>query len=202
MKFTVYIIAAFALFSLYSCGGTDAKSTNEGGETNASISKGDYYFTYTIDGKKMEIPQDAITASLSVSGAVPIFKIFAGNYGETGIVLTIPNGVAAPSVTASGSLDDKLDIKQGSVSLQEYPEKGYTTNSFDYIYPDKTPIKPDAITITASEKEGDVARIISGKFSVTTYGDFSGTDPKSTNHLVEGSFRIRHEFSSTNGGPF
>ncbi len=200
MKFTLYLLSAFILLGICSCAGSGERK--DGTTATAAESKDGYYFTYTIDGKKTEVPQDAISASLNTSGAIPIFKIFAGNYGETSIVLTIPNGVAAPSVTPSGSADKTLDILQGSVSLQSYPEKGYTTNSFDYIYPDKTPVKNDAITITASEPEGDKARIITGKFSATTYGDFSGTDPKSTNHVVEGSFRIRHEFSSTNGGKF
>lgn len=50
-----------------------------------------------------------------------------------------------PSTTPSGSPDPKMNISQGSASLQNYPEKNYTSNSFNGTYPDKSPVITDAI---------------------------------------------------------
>lgn len=188
---------------LAACGSGDNKST---GPTTASENKssggGSFYFDYSVDGKELHVNPEDVSASYYVTGKNKVFKIFASKENEPGVMLVIPHDMTQPSSTPNGSPDFDQEITQGSVSLQNYPEKGYTTNSFNTIYPEMSVPTPDAVIITSTEKDGETARIISGTFNTTTYGEKDGKDPKDTNHKVSGKFRIRHEFSSTNGGAF
>jgi len=178
---------------------SDGITTTSSSETSSGS---DQYFDFTIDGKEMHINADDISCTYTNINNHVKFTKYAGKEGSTQVMLTIPRDMTAPSVTPSGSPDYAESITQGSVSLQDYPEKGYTTNSFNSTYPEKSPIIPQAIVILSTEKDGDKARIITGSFNAKTYGDDSHSDPKSTDHLVTGKFKIRHEFSSINGGAF
>ncbi|MBA3674488.1 MAG: hypothetical protein H0W75_05940 [Chitinophagaceae bacterium] len=104
------------------------------------------------------------------------------------------------TVTPSGSADPDMNIPMGSVSLQDYPEKNTTCNSYNSSSPEATPVIEEAIVITSSEKEGDTARIITGTFNAKIYSDNKKSDAKRTEHIIKGKFRIRHEFHSYNGG--
>ena len=104
------------------------------------------------------------------------------------------------TVTPSGSADPDMNIPMGSVSLQDYPEKNTSCNSYNSSSPEATPVIEEAIVITSSEKEGDTARIITGTFNAKIYSDNKKADAKSTEHIIKGKFRIRHEFHSYNGG--
>ena len=95
-----------------------------------------------------------------------------------------------------------MKILTGSVSLQDYPEKNTTCNSYNSSLPEATPVIADAIVITGSEKEGDTARIITGSFHAKLYSDIKENQNKYTEHVIKGKFRIRHEFHSYNGGQF
>lgn len=189
---------------LIACSNNDKKTANatSASATSGDKSSGDLYFDYTIDGKPMQIAAADISASYYVTGNKKVFKIFAGKEGEPNVLLVIPHDMTQPSSTPNGSKDFDQEITQGSVSLQNYPEKNYTTNSFNTTYDEMSVVVPDAVVILSSEKEGNKARVITGTFNATTYGEKDGKDPKDTNHKVSGKFRIRHEFSSTNGGEF
>lgn len=196
------ILSVAVLLLLAACKGNESKSTTPAGDEKKTENSGALYFDYTVDGKDMQIAAEDISASYYVTGNKKVFKIFAGKDGATSVMLVIPHDMTQPSSTPNGSKDYEQDITQGSVSLQNYPEKNYTTNSFNTTYDEMSVVVPDAVVITSSEKEGKTARIISGTFNATTYGEKDGKDPKDSNHKVSGKFRIRHEFSSTNGGEF
>jgi hypothetical protein len=89
-----------------------------------------------------------------------------------------------------------MNIMGGSATLLNYPEKNYTSLSFNSTYPEKSPVIPDAIVITSSEKQGEEARIITGTFNLKTYGENKETDPKQTDHVIKGKFRIKHKLSN------
>ena len=131
-------------------------------------------------------------------------KVFAGKQGATGVSLVVPGPMTGPSTTPNGSPIVESGISQGSVSLHEFPEKGYTTNSFNATYPEMAVVVPNAVVITAIDADGKDAKIVTGTFEAKTFGSHSkGTpDPKDTDHQVKGRFRIRHEFNSMSGDRF
>jgi hypothetical protein len=199
MKRTFLAAYCIAIIGVLSCN-NDKKSTAT--TETASSKSNDLYFNYSVDGKEMNIAPEDITSSYYVTGNKKVFKIFAGKDGSPTVLLTIPHDMTEPSSTPNGSKDFDQEITQGSVSLQNYPEKNYTTNSFNTTYDELSVVVPDAVVVLSTEKEGNVARIISGTFNAITYGEKDGKDPKGGNHKVTGKFKIRHEFSSTNGGQF
>ncbi len=52
----------------------------------------------------------------------------------------------------SNYADPDMNIPMGSVSLQDYPEKNTTCNSYNSSSPEATPVIEEAIVITNSEK--------------------------------------------------
>lgn len=153
--------------------------------------------TMTIDGTPLTIAAADITTSFRTTGSGAVFKIFAGADGATAVVLTIPNAMTGPSSTPSGSKLDGDEIAQGSVSLQNFPERGYTTNSFNKADDTMNTPVPDALVVTSITADGKDAKVIAGTFHAKTFGSHSkGTpDPKDTDHVVVGTFRVRHEMS-------
>lgn len=204
MKIIITTILAFTIFISACTSDTknkDAKDNNNV-ENKVGESKQKYFFNYSVDGQSFSISPDDILTSYNTMGDNFVFKIFAGAEGKTQFVLTIPNDMSKPSTTPNGSRDFKLEITQGSVSLQNYPERTYTTNSFNTTYPEMSVVKPDAIVISNSEVIGGKGRVISGSFDCTTYGTKDSKDPKDVNHQVKGNFKIFHEFSPSQGGNF
>lgn len=183
---------------LFSCNNTTSSKTNEAGKTENAENKSDeLYFDFTVDGKEMHIKSEDILTTYQPNSKGDIFKIFAGKDGEITVLITIPADMSKPSNTPSGSTNFDMEITQGSVSLQNYPEKNYTTNSFNTTYPEMSQPVADAVVVTSSELEGDKGRIITGTFNAKTFGSHSGTDPKDIDHVVKGRFRILHEFNGT-----
>ncbi len=200
------LVVLFAATTLFACNNTtsdkttDSKTTNS--ETSGLANTGDLYFDYTLDGKEMHVDAADIMSTYRANNTDTVFNIHAGKEDGTTLLLTVPHDMTKPSTTPSGSPDYKMNITQGSASLQNYPEKNYTSNSFNSTYPEKSPVIPDAIVITSTEKQGEEARIITGTFNIKTYGENKEMDPKQTDHVIKGKFRIKHEFSSINGGKF
>jgi len=196
MKNTLIIALLFAVTTLFSCNETATTKTDKpANATESSDKKSDeLYFDFAVDGKEMSIAADDISSTYSENPKGNVFKIFAGKDGEVSVLLTIPGDMSKPSRTPSGSTNYDLEITQGSVSLQNFPEKNYTTNSFNTTYPEMSQPIADAVVVTSSELVGDKGRIITGTFSAKTFGSHSGTDPKDTDHTVTGKFRIMHEF--------
>ncbi len=194
---------AFMLCSCNSKGKTEAGATTAAAETSA-VTSGDLYFDYTVDGKEMHIAPGDISSNFNNTGGHPVFKIFAGADGATGVMLVVPKDMKGPSSTPSGSTSYDEQITQGSVSLQNFPEKNYTTNSFNTTYPEMSRPVADAVVISSVAADGKDAAIITGTFSAKTFGSHSknNTDAKDTDHTVTGKFRIRHEFTSMSGDRF
>ncbi len=191
MKNSNILIITFAFIGFLSCN----NSGNQATESNTSNSE-DLYFTFTIDGKEeISIPSEEVSTPYNVALKKPVFKVFAGEYGKINLLLATTEAVTKPSSTPSGSTNLDDEIKQGSVSLQNYPEKNYTSNSFNTNFPESSIPVPDAIVITESKRFGDTHRIITGKINVKVFGGDATTDPKVSDHVIVGKFRVKHEFS-------
>ncbi len=193
MKNSLILSIILAIICLISCNNSGSKTnTNE----NEATQKEDLYFTFTIDGKEeVNIPSEEISTSYNIALKKPVFKIFAGEYGKINLLLATTEDVTKPSNTPSGSKNFYDEITQGSVSLQNYPEKNYTSNSFDTNFPASSIPVPDAIVITESKRYGDTHRIIKGKINVKVFGGDATNDPKVKDHVIVGKFRVKHEFS-------
>ena len=188
MKNSFSLIITFTIIGFLSCNnsGTESKSENSD----------DLYFTFTIDGKEVvNIPSEEVSTSYNIALKKPVFKVFAGEYGKINLMLATTEDVTKPSSTPSGSKNFDDEITQGSVSLQNYPEKNYTSNSFDTVLPASSIPIPDAIVITESKRYGDSHRIITGKINVKVFGGDATNDPKVKDHIIVGKFRVKHEFS-------
>lgn len=202
------IVLALALFACSSKPAEPGKGSIR--ETTGSAGRGtmapdgDRYFEFTVDGKSFSVDPEDVSSTFSAVGDHAEFKIFAHKDGATGVSLVVTAPMEGPSSTPNGSPVVESGISQGSVSLQDFPEKGYTTNSFNAIYPEMAVVVPDAVVITTIVADGKDAKFVTGTFNAKTYGSHSkgATDPKDTDHVVKGKFRIRHEFTSMTGDRF
>ncbi|CAN5660287.1 hypothetical protein BH11MYX1_BH11MYX1_09110 [soil metagenome] len=201
--FAVRIVLLVAALTV-GCG-KQAKDAGGGSGVAAggATGSGDLYFNVTVDGKPLSIAAADITTTFRRSNAqLPVLSIYAGKTGAPQILLTIPQELTGPSSTPNGAPEPESGIVQGSVSLQDYPEKGYTTNSFNTPYPETMIVVPDAVVITAVTPETATTKLITGTISVKTFAGPGHTDPKDADHVLKGKFRIRHEFTSTSGEKF
>ena len=199
MKKTILLIITLTIISLLSCNNSGSNATTNVNENNA-IQSDKLYFDFTIDGKEIHIKEEDVLTSyneiaLKTGGKRTVFKIMAGNYGEVSLVLTTPKDMTKPSSTPSGSTNFDEEITQGSVSLQGFPEKGYTFNNFETTYPERAIPVADAIVITSSERMGDEGRIITGTIKTKVFGgDNSKNDPNIKDRIIIGKFRVKHTF--------
>jgi hypothetical protein len=196
MKKQIIISAFFILISIFSCNST-SKNGNETAVTTTDDSnqKQEFYFEFTIDGKPYSIPAEEVSTTYNDALKKPVFKIMAGEYGKINVLLATTESVTGPSSTPSGSEKFEDEIKQGSVSLQNFPVKNYTSNSYNMGTPNSMVISPNAITIAKSTRKGDEYRIIEGTFNTTVFGGEAGTDKNVSDHKISGKFRLKHEFS-------
>ena len=179
-KILVILLAATTLFA---CNNTTGDNTTDSKSTNS----GDLYFDYTIDGKEMH-------ADAAANKTDTVFHLLTLAENDPALGFTIPHDMSKPSITPSGSLD--WNYPGGSVTLFHYPEKDINSFSFNNIYPERTPVIPDAIVITSSEKQGEEARIITGTFNFKTYyEEYKGRETKQIEHVIKGKFRIKHKLS-------
>lgn len=185
----------FILISIFSCNSSAHKSDEKATETASESTGDDFYFSFTIDGKLVNIPAEEVSTTYNTALKKPVFKIMAGEYGKINLLLATTESVTGPSTTPSGSTNFEDEIKQGSVSLQNYPVKNYTSNSYNMGTPNSMIISPNAITITKSTRVGDKYRIIEGTFNAKVFGGEAGSDKNVSDHLVVGKFRLKHEFS-------
>jgi hypothetical protein len=195
----LYIARIVIVLGLVACSSKSSEPQGTG-----SAAGGDRYFELTVDGKAFRIDAADVSSTFRTVGNHAEFKVFAGKQDATGVSLVVIGPMTGPSSTPNGSTDVESGISQGSVSLHEFPEKGYTTNSFNATYPEMAVVVPDAVVITAIVADGANAKLVTGTFDAKTYGSHSkGTpDPKDTDHVVKGKFRIRHEFTSMSGDRF
>ena len=194
MKNTIILILCLSLSTFYSCNSKTEKNTNTTEKTE-EVSQDDFYFTFTIDGKEISIKLDDVSTSYNTALPKATFKIMAGNYGEISVVLTTTADMTKPSSTPSGSTNYDEQITQGSVSLQNYPEKNYVFNSFDKGSTATSTSIPNAFVITKTERVSD-GRIITGTFNVKVFGgDNKKNDPNIKDRIIVGKFRVKHTFS-------
>ena len=182
------------MISFISCNKSQNKM--EGNEVKSTESTDDFYFNYTVDGKAFQVEQDdVLTTYNEFSATQKEFKIFAGKDQEQSLVLTITSDMTKPSTTPNGSSEPGNALSQGSVSLQNYPEKGFTFNSYDFLLNPKPAVIPNAITITKSETFTDKGRILTGKIDVIVRGgENKQNDPKIKDHTIKGDFRVKYLF--------
>ncbi len=196
MKNKLFLLAFMAILSVFSC---NSNAKNEDSKTEASTeftsNSDDFYFTFTIDGKPYSIPAEEVSTTYNDALKKPVFKIMAGEYGKINVLLATTESVVGPSSTPSGSVNFDDEIKQGSVSLQNFPVKNYTSNSYNMGTPNSMVITPNAITITKSTRFKDEYRIIEGTFNTTVFGGEAGKDKNVADRKISGKFRLKHEFS-------
>ena len=196
MKNNLIITLCFFISTFLSCNSKTEKNNENIAQTeNVAEVNEDFYFTFTVDGKEINIKPDDVSTSYNNALKKPTFKILAGNYGEISVVLTTTADMTKPSSTPSGSTDYDEQITQGSISLQNYPEKNYVFNSFDTgSVATSTPVS-NAFVITKNEKVAD-GRIFTGTFEVKVFGgDNKKNDPNIKDRIVKGKFRVKHTFS-------
>ena len=196
MKNNLIITLCVFLLTFLSCNSKTEKSSENVAQTqNVAEVNEDFYFIFTVDGKEINIKPDDVSTSYNNALKKPTFKILAGNYGEISVVLTTTADMTKTSSTPSGSTDYDEQITQGSVSLQNYPEKNYVFNSFDTgDAATSTPV-PNAFVITKSERVSD-GRIFTGTFEVKVFGgDNKKNDPNIKDRIIKGKFRVKHTFS-------
>ena len=196
MKNNLIITLCVFLSTFLSCNSKTEKSNENIAQTeNVAEINEDFYFTFTVDGKEINIKPDDVSTSYNNALKKPTFKILAGNYGEISIVLTTTADMTKPSSTPSGSTDYDEQITQGSVSLQNYPKKNYVFNSFDTgDVATSTPVS-NAFVITKSERVSD-GRIFTGTFEVKVFGgDNKKNDSNIKDRIIKGKFRVKHTFS-------
>lgn len=201
----LYLARIAVVLAAVGCSTKSAEPSKGSGSAagGAAASAGDRYFSFTVDGKPFSVDAGDVSSTFRAVGGHAEFKVFAGKDGATGISLVVNAPMTGPSTTPNGSPVIESGISQGSLSLHEFPDKGYTTNSFNATYPEMSVVVPDAVVITSVVADGDKAKIVTGTFDTKTYGSHSkGTDPKDTDHVVKGKFRIRHEFNSMTGDRF
>jgi ABC-type oligopeptide transport system substrate-binding subunit len=187
MKKTLSLALMLSLAILFSC-------NNKSGTNSAQNAKNDeFYFDYSIDGKEISLDTtDILTSYNEFSATDREFKVFAGKDAGPNLVLTLTADMSKPSHTANGSAEAGDKISQGSVSLQNYPSKGFTFNSYDYLLNPKPTVIPDAIVITNSEKMGETARILTGTINVIVRGgENKENDPAIKDYVIKGKFRIK-----------
>jgi hypothetical protein len=176
------ILFAFILFAT-ACNNSSAPEN----------SKGETYFNFEVDGKSFSIKEENISSTYHDFNDHTEFKIFAGADGAPSLILTIIAPMKGASSTPSGSEQPGNAISQGSVSLQNYPQKGETFNSYDFMDSNKSAPVADAINITSIEPDGKEASIIAGTVSTNTVA--SANDPLKKVYRITGKFKIRHQFS-------
>ncbi len=188
MKMTTMYLWVSVLSILIGCGKSN----------DPENAKDEFYFKYSIDGKAVSLTADDIMTSYNKFNDHVEFKIFAGKDEGPQLVLTMVSDMSKPSSTPNGSETyAKGFLNNGSVSLQDYPSDKYTFNSYDYSLNPKPAIIADAIVITSSEPDGDIARILTGSINTIVRGgpNPAPADPNIKDYVIKGTFRIRHLFN-------
>lgn len=183
-----------ALFLVIACSKNESSAGSS--EVAQAGSSEDVYFEYTIDGQSVKLAPEDLLSTYQKFGDNVEFKIFSGKEDGPRLLLIITQDMSKPSSTPSGSEEPGSPLRQGSVSLQDYPTKGLTSNSYDGFANPKPTITQDAILVTSSEKVGEEGRMITGTFNVTVLGgENADNDPSIKDRKVTGKFRVKHLFS-------
>ena len=195
------LIAAACVLSLSACGKKDAPAAAPSATSAAAApapataaTSTDQYFSFVIDGKKVDIAIDDI--STRFQDADGSFKVYAGADRKTSITLTVPDAKKCPCVVPAGSTEPASVINQGSVSLQHYPNPGNGLNSW-YLGQRGTPATR-AIEITdVGTVDKDRYRYVTGTFATTVLKtESNGAGPENRDYVItDGRFRLKHQTS-------
>lgn len=185
------ILMTLMLGLIFGCSGNKMQQESAKSEKSEA-----FYFEYTIDGEAYTLDTtDILTTYNEFSATDREFKIFAGKEQGPNLVITLISDLSKPSSTANGSPEAGSKLNQGSVSLQNYPTKGFTFNSYDYLLNPKPEIIADAVVITNSEQLGEIGRILTGTINVVVRGgENKQNDPAIKDYTIKGKFRIKHLF--------
>lgn len=196
VKRTLSLMMSLLFAILFGCNTKSGTAADDSTAKDQSSKNDELYFNYSIDGKEISLDTtDILTSYNEFSATDREFKIFAGKDEGPNLVLTLVSDMSKPSSTPNGSPNAGEKLVQGSVSLQNYPSKGFTFNSYDFLQNPKPTVIPDAIVITNSEKVGETARILTGTINVTVRGgENKQNDPAIKDYVVKGKFRVKHEF--------
>lgn len=194
------LIATACVLALSACGKKDeatppapttASTTPPPAATPLAAASTDTYFSFVVDGRKIEIAADDVTTSYQ--DADGSFKVFAGPDRKTSITLTVPNAKQCPCVVPAGSTEPASVINQGSVSLQHYPNPGNGLNNW-YLGRAGTP-PASAISITDVGTVDKGYRYVTGAFATTVLKtESNGAGPENRDYAItEGRFRLKHK---------
>lgn len=189
MKNLILISACTMLF--LSCkDGTGSATESATGATSGSTPGGEEYFSYLLDGKEMSIPAADISTSYYPSDSS--FHVFAGKDQQTSIVLTVPGMNRCPCTVPAGSAAPGNILSQGSVSLQNYPKRPTSFNSWYLTMHETPPAEAIKITDVGTPKEG--YRYITGTFHAKVLKtETNGNSPDNVDHdITNGKFRVKH----------
>lgn len=193
-KFAILLIALVCPI-LFSCN-SNTSTTEDKTSTNVDSKNDELYFDFSIDGKEFHLTEADILTSYNEFGADKEFKIFAGKDEGPNLILNLVSDMSKSSNTPNGTPESSGKLGQGSVSLQNYPVKGLTFNSYDYLLDPKPAVIADAIVITNSDKVEDKGRIITGTINVIVRGgENKQNDPAIKDYVIKGKFRIMHAFT-------
>lgn len=191
------MLALGCCFTLVACGGEAPADTRA---DNAAVAPApaaaDEYFSFVIDGRRIEIDRDDVLTSFWPDGT---FKVYAGADGSVSLALTVPNAAACPCTVAAGSIEPGDPISQGSVSLQNFPEPGNTLNNW-YLGLDGTPPSAAVSIVDIGHVEAGI-RYITGTFNTTVLKtESNGDGPGNRDYAIsEGRFRVRHQLDGADG---
>jgi hypothetical protein len=194
MKTPLIFLTSLLFLAFTSCNKNEGKKVEH--ERSTTEGTDAFYFNYSIDGTNYKVAEDDILTTYNeFSATQKEFKIFAGKDQERSLVLTIISDMSKPSTTPNGSAEPGNALSHGSVSLQNFPEKGFTFNSYDFLLNPKPAVIPNAITITKSEAFEDNGRIITGTIdAIVRGGENKQNDPKIKDYTIKGNFRVKHLF--------
>jgi hypothetical protein len=104
------LFVAMTVISLLACNNTTNQLESEAQAIKVSPTAEKFYFEFVVDGKTISIHPNDITTSYNVTSKDTVFKIFAGAYGSTSLLITVPHDMSKPSSTPSGSANYDLQI--------------------------------------------------------------------------------------------
>jgi len=187
------LAAAVMALGIMSCGNEGSAGSKDSTSNSASNAKPEdgFYFKYTVDGKEFSVAEADVSSSYNSSDST--LKIFSGKDGETSLMVIIPHVATCPCKVPAGSVEPGSLLSQGSVSLQNYPEKGRTWNNFDFFHHAAPSPATDAVNITSNEKAANGEHVITG--NINTVGLKGSNDPNGKDVVIKGSFKVKAEKS-------
>lgn len=182
-----FLLSTICLALLAGCDGAGTASAARAAEAP--------FLELTIDGIPVSIPLEDVSSSYYPDGTL---RFFAGAYRQTSVMLIVPDIANCPCQVPAGSVEPGATLSQGAVSLQHYPNPANGLSSW-YSTQSGTP-DDNAIEITDIGTPKDRVRMIAGRIHATVLKtETNGTGPENHDYRIEGSFRLPHRITGTEG---